>query len=259
VTDCLFDIDGDTVVPTEFTLGPWGADLMHGGAIAALMVTVLEGAGDPAYRSARLSLELLRPQRVRPLEAVTRIIRTGRRLQLLEAELCAGDDVTAKATLLRLRPDAVPIPESARAVEAPAPDRPSGLVAGQGFLTGSHSFWAAHDVRARDATVMGLGSAWFRLNADVLPGRPPSPMARVSSTADFGNGISSLVAFGERTVSFVNADLTVSSRRDLDGEWVRLESASDWREDGTGLTQSRLWDERGEVAIAVQTLVLTAA
>src|SRR5262249_33484246 len=43
----LFTPDGETVVPTEYTTGPWGDDLMHGGAVAALMVTALEGVATP--------------------------------------------------------------------------------------------------------------------------------------------------------------------------------------------------------------------
>lgn len=54
MTQPLFEPNRGTYAPTELTTGPWGRDLMHGGAIAALGLTLLEQASDQAYRPLRV-------------------------------------------------------------------------------------------------------------------------------------------------------------------------------------------------------------
>src|SRR5258706_153517 len=42
--EAFFLPDGERLVATELTRGPWGRELMHGGPLAALMARAIEGA-----------------------------------------------------------------------------------------------------------------------------------------------------------------------------------------------------------------------
>jgi acyl-coenzyme A thioesterase PaaI-like protein len=76
--------------PTEYARGPWDPRAQHGGAPATLIAGAFErmepGAELPF---ARLSFSFLRPVPLAPLQLTTRIVRPGRRVQELEAELRA--------------------------------------------------------------------------------------------------------------------------------------------------------------------------
>jgi hypothetical protein len=76
--------------PTEYARGPWDPRALHGGAPATLIAGAFErmepGAELPF---ARLCFSFLRPIPMAPLQLSTRIVRPGRRVQELEAELRA--------------------------------------------------------------------------------------------------------------------------------------------------------------------------
>jgi acyl-coenzyme A thioesterase PaaI-like protein len=89
--ESIFIPEGDgRYTPTEYARGPWDPRAQHGGAPATLIAGAFErmepGAELPF---ARLSFSFLRPVPLAPLTLTTRIVRPGRRVQELEAELRA--------------------------------------------------------------------------------------------------------------------------------------------------------------------------
>jgi hypothetical protein len=98
----------------------------------------------------------------------------------------------------------------------------------------------------------GPALTWFRLRRPVVEGEEPSPLARVAAAADFGNGVSRVLDWGEWL--FVNTDLTVHLHREPAGEWVLLDARTHLEPTGTGLAASRLYDERGPIGLAAQSL-----
>ena len=93
------------------------------------------------------------------------------------------------------------------------------------------------------------GCAWFRLLLPVVPGVAPSPMSRAVAAADFGLGISSHGEWPPR-LAYPNADLVVHTARPLEGEWVRVEASSVWRDNGIGLCTMTLADPQGAIGAA---------
>jgi acyl-coenzyme A thioesterase PaaI-like protein len=80
------------VQPTEQARGPWDPRALHGGAPAALITVAFERMQPGAeLRIARLGFEFLRPIPLAPLTLTTRIVRPGRRVQELAAELSTVD------------------------------------------------------------------------------------------------------------------------------------------------------------------------
>ena len=115
----------------------------------------------------------------------------------------------------------------------------------------------AMDIRFLSGSYLELGPsrAWFRLRHPLVAGEAPSPLQRLAAAADFGNGISSVLPWNDYV--FINPDLTIYLERPPVGEWFLLESETRLGHEGIGLSESVIYDERGRVARAIQSLLIT--
>lgn len=250
----------DRFAPTELSRGPWDPGAQHGGAPAALIARALERVESAVPMDVvRITYEFLRPVPLTPLDLRTRVLRDGKRVQLAEAQLHAGELEVARATALRIRSDAVPGPGRER--EAPAHGGP-----GDAAPISMPAFEAGPTMFARDAMEVrfshgafadvGPAFAWFRLRHPLVAGEEPSPLQRLAAAADFGNGIASAVSWA--THVFINPDLTLYVERLPHGEWVGLDAVTRVGDAGIGVSDSALYDEQGRVGRAQQGLYVAA-
>jgi hypothetical protein len=263
MAEALFVPDGERFRPTELCRGPWTPDAQHGGPPAALLARAIERfeGGEPMH-VARLTVELLRPVPLTPLVVTTAWSRPGRRVQLVEAHLHAGDVEVARASGLRIRRVDLPVPRTGYAPPAPAgPAQGSdgappweGLIVTPAF----HSDAVEHRFVGGGFAGPGPATDWIRLRVPLVAGEEPSPLVRVAAAADFGNGISWELSRLDGW-SFINPDMTVYLHRPAVGEWICLEAATSLGPLGIALAESRLWDERGPIGRAVQSLLLDRA
>jgi hypothetical protein len=259
--DSLFVPDGAAFLPTELCRGPWSPDAQHGGPPAALLARAVERhEGGAELQVARLTIELLRPVPLTPLTVTTRFARPGRKVQLLEASLRAGEVEVARALALRIRRAALALPADLPEPAAPPPAPTQGR-AGQP-LWGAATPRPAYHADAVDHRFVvggfdrpGPATDWIRLRVPVVAGEVPSPLSRVAAAADFGNGISWILSPLEG-YRFINPDLTIHLHRLPAGEWVCLEAATAVDSEGIGLAESRLWDERGPLGRSLQSLLI---
>ena len=100
----------------------------------------------------------------------------------------------------------------------------------------------------------GAATVWMRLRHPLLPGRPPSPIARVAAAADFGNGVAAALPFDRYL--FINADLSITLDRSPVGEWIALEARTLLHPGAVAWAESVLHDEQGPVGLARQALVV---
>jgi hypothetical protein len=191
-----------------------------------------------------------------PLTVADRVVRPGRSVELAEAVLAeAGGErrEVARATAWRLRPqDGVPA-EPAE-LPPPGPDRGRSRPF---FPTGQdRGYHTAMDYAFVEGAFLERGPAivWLRMRHPLVAGETPSPLARVLVAADAGNGVSATLDY--RRFVFVNTELTVHLVREPAGEWVCLDAVTRRSERGVGLAESVLWDERGRLGRAAQTLLV---
>lgn len=257
MTEPLFQSVDDGYEPSLHTRGPWDAAAQHGGAPAALLAREIERQ-DPGSGMfvARVTYEFLGPVPIEPLVPRASILRPGRRFQVVEAELLAGGNAIVRARAVRLRRGAVDLPPVATAPEervfAPpesVPATPFPADTGEeGFhRTGMEIRWLSGSYREA-----GPAQAWFRFARPLVDDEHPSPLQRTVAAADFGNGVSRVLAFDEHL--FVNTDLSVHLHREPSGEWVMLDARTIADTAGAGLASSALHDERGPIGQAMQTL-----
>jgi hypothetical protein len=262
MSDAIFYLDGRLVVPTVLARGPWTPEAQHGGPPAALLGRAVERFdGGEAMMVVRLTVDLLRPVPIAPLLVRTRLMRPGKKVQLIEASLLIAESETevARATGLRLRLGAVPLPEGAAPIGAPPapatgiPSRPpwASQITYEGFHSGGVEI---RFVNGR-FDEPGPATAWIRLRVPLVAGEETSPLCRVVTAADFGNGISWIL---DRRAGFrfINPDLTVYLHRHPVGEWVGLESITVPEPLGVGIADSRLYDESGPIGCSVQSLLI---
>jgi len=247
-------------VATELTRGPWDPGAQHAGPPAALLgreIERLEDAGE--FQVGRVTCEILRSVPIGPVAVSARVVRPGRRVQLVEAELRdeAGEPLM-RASAWRLRTAAVEIPPEAIAA-AESPPGPEQGAEVEFFPTGQElGYHTAMECRFVEGGFVEPGPAlvWLRMRQPLVAGEEPSPLQRVLVTADVGNGVSASLDY--RRYLFINVDLTVHLERMPAGEWVCVDAVTLPQPNGVGTAESVLSDESGRIGRALQTLLISA-
>jgi hypothetical protein len=259
MSESIFLAEGNHIMPTAHASGPWDPAALHGGAPAALITAAFEDTEPRSQlRIARLSFELLRPVPFAPLSITTSVIRPGRRVQELAAELHAGEQLICRARALRVSevPAGLPAPGSTVG-QAPMPAPEHGTPVRFALDDADRMSFAASAMEMRwldDPKALGPARVWMRLRHPLLPGTRPSPLARLAATADFGNGVSAELSFEH--FLFINADLSIHLQREPRGEWIGLDARTLLQSGGIGLAESVLHDLEGPIGRAFQTLVV---
>jgi hypothetical protein len=262
----------DAYDPTELTRGPWDPDSQHAGPPAALIGREIERLeGGRNRQVGRITFEILRPVPIAPLRVEARVARPGRSVELVEASLSDSDGEVIRATAWRLRSTEVELPAGLTSVDGPgligtspstlrpgfappgAQEARPGCFPPTGHDVGYHTAMEYRFVQG-DFGILGPALVWMRMRQPLMAGEEPSPLQRVLVAADSGNGVSATLDWGRYL--FINVDLTVHLHRPLAGEWVCLDSVTIPEPGGIGLADTALYDGRGPIGRAAQTLLI---
>jgi len=257
VPESFYERDGDRYAATELTRGPWDPGAQHAGPPAALLGREVERLEDAAeFQVGRITFEILGSVPIGPVEVSARVVRPGRRVQLVEAELGDGERALMRARAWRIRTAPVEIPPAARAPEEPPPGLEQGAEVGF-FPTGQeHGYHTAMECLFLEGGFLESGPAkvWMRMRQPLVGGEEPTPLQRTLVAADVGNGISAVLDY--HRYLFINVDLTVHLERMPEGEWVCVDAVTLPQPNGVGTAESVLSDRRGRFGRALQTLLI---
>jgi Thioesterase-like superfamily len=250
---------------TEATMSPWDHSSQHGGPPTALLAACLDDEfGRPAMRVARISMDFLGPVPRAEVRVRASLLRPGKRTQLSEATLWAGDRPVAVARVWHLATAAAAdnADDNADADAAgplvpddlpdPQPQRYFGGASDSDWGYGRAIEWRM--VSGGFASYTGVGDVWTRLRIPLIAGRPLDGLARFAVVADSANGLSSPLSFSEWL--FIPPGVSMHLHRYPVGEWVRLTAKSDPGHDGIGLTEGTLADALGRCGIVTQPLLV---
>jgi hypothetical protein len=259
VFEAFYERDGDLFRATELTRGPWDPGAQHAGPPAALLGYALEGLPDAdQFQVGRVTFEILRSVPIASVRVQARVVRPGRRVQMLEAELSDEDgEVLVRARAWRIRIDEVELPSEAIAAFDPPPP-PDEASPAQFFPTGQqHGYHSAMEVRFVSGEFLEPGPAtvWLRMRQPLVAGEEPTPLQRTLVVADVGNGVSAALDF--RRFLFINVDLTVQLERMPEGEWICCDAVTLPQPNGVGTAESVLFDQRGRIGRGLQTLLIS--
>jgi hypothetical protein len=250
----VFVQDGAKFHATGLARGPWSPDAQHGGAAAALLMREFERLESTELLLARVTYEFVRPVPLGDLMVEASVSRPGRRVQLLEGSIHEPDGTeVVRARALRVRRVDTQVPWTA---SAPPPGPEHGR--DNDFQSPHRPMFAPDAIEIRFVAGRfhggGPATAWFRLKAPIVDGEQPTPLQRLAAAGDFGNGISSVLSWDEYL--FINPDLTLYIDREPVGEWIGLESHTIIAPEGVGTAESVLYDTKGRVGRATQSLLV---
>jgi hypothetical protein len=266
VIEAFYSLDGDRATPTELTRGPWDPNAQHAGPPSALLGRAIELCEPRAgMRVGRVTIEILAPVPIAPFTVSAGVVRPGRSVEMLEASLAGPDGELMRARAWRLataditahweQEEPPPGPEDATALEF-FPEN-GGSRAPRARRSGERVGWhtAMEIVFARGRFLEpGPATVWMRPRVPLVEGEEITPLQRVLVAADGGNGVSAPLDWSG--FIFINTDLTVHLLRPPEGEWVCLDAVT--HVDGLGMTDTALWDRRGRIGRAAQTLLVRA-
>jgi hypothetical protein len=247
--DALFVEDGGRFVPSAHTGGPWSPDHQFGGAPAALVAQLVERVPTLVpMQVVRLTVDLLRPVPMRPLEVRVRVVREGKRIQALEASVAAEGEEVVRASALRFRVGdlaGAQLPTGQPRPGPPAvPLRPFG---GRRRTVSTPGIATALEYAYERPEGIFLDPTWVRLALPLLAGEPTTPLARAAFLADCASGVGHPLDAGVRGI---NADIGLNVVRASDAEWLCIEGDGWTSPAGVGVAQARLSDDLGVVATA---------
>jgi len=241
----FFVQEGDLFVPTGMGASPWSRKAHGGVSLGGLVAHVLDRIPSPApMQTTRLTIDIFGAIPLEPVAPVTRILREGRRVQLIEIEFQIEAKTWLRASALRLRTQEGP--SYTRPLTHPYPDETAKGRQAAG--------WVEAIPVISDFLVPGPGACWVRFPCEVVAGEALSPLETVTMAADFGSGIASMVPITEWT--FANLDIALHLTRLPRSPWILIDATSESAGNAIAISNTRLGDRDGLFGSAHQSIFL---
>jgi len=261
----MYTRDGDAFIPTRHAGSPWSATSQHGGPVNALFMRTMEKTvEDTGMRVARLTVDILKPVPMAPLTVTATVRRQGRSMATIDAELTRLDDAApialARSIALKVREDleTLFVPETEK---LPGPEGLSGhdLISPERRKTGHPGFHLSVEVRTTgdgDKRII-----WFTSPLDLVDGEIMTPTQRVAAFCDVTTIVSGRLQKSppggwDNTMHFpmLNTDSTMHLFRPPVGVWFGFSNSFIADNQGIGVAEVALHDERGSLGRSAQTV-----
>lgn len=252
--DAFYLRDGDGFVGTSSTQGGWHPEHQHGGPVQALLARCVEAVPTlTPMQVTRMTVDMVRPVPIgHRLDVATRVVREGKKIQVVEALLLVGEVEHVRSTFLRLRTaeeTGAAVPASTTVDRAlPAPD---GFEPVYRDLPHSPGFLRAIEMRRFPVpgTPEGVFGYWIRALPPLVEGEETLPLSRLAIAGDFANSIGVLI--DHTAVSTINADVSVQVLRSPRSDAVAVVGDTRFALDrGLGISVAELHDAEGVCAVA---------
>ena len=235
---------------TQHTVSAWGPNLQHGAPPSAILARAMDRLErTEGTRIARVAVDLLGAVPLGELRTRARVVRPGRRIQLLESELEAGGRVVARASAWRMAiRDSSEVEQSANEPrQLPTADNDSAF-----SVT-----WASGYIDSLELRGAGDGAVWARPKFPLVAGETMTPVEQVMSVADIANGIGAVL--DPTQWRFLNTDLVTHLHRRPVSEWIGITADASIGPDGVGATSGTIYDEAGAIGHTLQALLIERA
>jgi hypothetical protein len=266
IPEAIFHGDGDAFVPTGLARGPWYPDTQHGSPMLGLLARAVERLpSERPVQVTRLTCDLMRAAPMSPVRTRARVLRRGSSVEVVEAELLAGDEPCARASALRFRTAELWVPDGdewSGGEPPPLPERSSGF-GWEAARANDGEPALHHALELRPVPGFEAPTAWLRMRVPLVAGEPDSPLVRTAFVSDFTYSVPFIrsmsrdrEALARRPFVAINPDTTLNLHRMPEGEWICLDARATYDGHGAGTAFARLYDARGAVGLSSQSLLV---
>jgi hypothetical protein len=247
-------IDDHSFQPSPQTGGAWNLAEQHIAPVLGLLTHLVkrdcvERADD--FAIARLSFDILGPLPIEPFTADVRVVRSGRRVELLEASITHNQRPVVRLRAWLLKPHDT---ETLAATRLPPIAGPLDMAPFDASSVWRGEFIKTVSVR-RTEDRPGRAAYWLRAEQELIDDEPVSTLARAAGLFDVANGMAVLVNPTE--VTFPNVDLTVHLFGTPRSDWLGFDTSVSFGSNGLGLTSTVIHDEsEGPIGVIAQSLTV---
>ncbi len=257
----VLDENDSHFLASPLTGGPWNPSHQHGGAVAGLLTRAMNKMESPVpMRLSRITVEMFRGVPVAELRIETRVLRAGRRIQSVEANLFDAQSETqvARATGLRIRQEEALAHIATTETIDPQLGKPPTQIPPRLMMEGfgnPDGFVNAAEFSREDEPENGSPSnLWARLKCRLMQNEPLEPIVQLATLADFASGTGNHLDYTKYTS--INPDLSIHVIREPRSDWIGIRGISRRAEDGIGQSIATLHDLEGPVATVQACLLL---
>ncbi|MGY5318845.1 thioesterase family protein [Neomicrococcus lactis] len=240
---------------TVHAQGAWNEHEQHMGPATGILVHELE-TFQPRddLRMARVGLDILGIIHGGEFEVQTRMIRPGKTIELIEAEMISGGRTAIIARAWRLKTgDSEPV----AALEDGPVQHPENLPEYNQMLLWPGGYIRSIEFRREDGHRPGKGVVWLRNPYNMVSSdTKTADIVHLLGMVDTANGVAPRVEPGPESWMFPNVDLQIHMHRKPAGEWLGLETQQQYGADGIGLTSAILHDVHGPFGRSEQILTV---
>lgn len=258
VGDFYYQPTGEnTYRSTIHAQGAWNPHEQHMAPATGVLAHAMENFQPRAdMRMARLSLDIHGIIHAGDFEIRTRMIRPGRTIELIEAEMVSAGRTCIVARGWRLKTiDSTAV----AAAEDGSVVHPEELVPFEGMSPWPGGYIRGLEFRGADGHRPGKGVVWMRHGFEMVDGTKTSDLVRLLGMVDTANGVAPRVAPGPDSWMFPNIDLQIHMHRAPEGQWLGIEAQQSYGTDGIGLTSAVLHDIHGPFGRSEQILTVRPA
>ena len=253
--------------PTVSARGPWDPNSLHGRVISGLIAYEVETNYCDAselenFQVTRITVDLFRPPPMSPLFAGGEVIRSGRRIKVIDIHISTdfpGRGITeiARGRVVMLRrsenpPGAIwsPPPWDLKPPNEDHPphsdtssDSESHLPMWQTVEDRQNSEGEySNSTHSPELPIQKL--AWIRETHNFISGEPASPLVCVAQVADVANPFANS---GTKGLNYINADVSLYLQRNPVGSWIGTEAFYHDAYDGVSVGTIALYDRLGRI------------
>jgi hypothetical protein len=242
-------------LPQRSCAGAWNPQELHISPVNGLLMHELErwlpGRPGDGKLVTRISCDYLGVLGFDECDVSVEVLRPGRAVELVEAVLSQNGRAALRARVWRLSVT------NTSQVQGGALDPLPSVEGSEPFNLSTvwpGDYIASLDMRAISGPSPGRTTAWITTPLQIVDGEPTTDLGRFVLLVDTSNGIA--VRRPPDEWHFPNVDLTIHLFRQPVGGWVGFDTTVTFGPVGHGLTNTSLYDARGQVGRAAQTLLV---
>lgn len=250
-------IDAQGIVTAHYTStinaqGAWNPNEQHMAPATGIICAELEQyAPRENMRIGRISLDIYGLIALGKIEIITKTIRAGKTIELIESTMKGQGRTLVVAHTWRMMTSDT---SSIAGLEDLAVENPENMPVFDGIHQWRGQYTKTLVARSNQQR-NGKGLVWLSTQTDMVEGQSTSPFVQLVCMSDMANGI---VPRQNRPFDwgFPNLDLQIHLYRMPQGKWLGIEAVQQYGADGIGLSSSILHDTQGPFGRSEQILTL---